>query len=563
MFLDYSGYEALTEINSSFGKYVLLLQQFESCRELKARLQLLQYLGKEFKIFEKLNVKDFKKSEGMVHRFYTMVISLKQIMEIGPLIRRSPAVLIVEFECPVKDCLDDLDPLHPLNKAYIFIHKQWTYYHRYYIVEKIKKVIINMAPTKEEDWSILHRIVYCDGFTERRYKKKKYLADIYIPQPLLKSNKITTISKFSQLSKFSNVRVYRFNTTAVGNPANLNKTNLKVQELNCKDFPNLVWTLEPEKFYVDMKPYKEHQRRKRQREEAAKIQLQLETQEKERKLLEETNEENCNELKGPSGLKNIMKTPLANKVANIFNSYTAVVTGNIQGITTEVNKENGNPSEMENGKLAEESRNQIQVSSETQIYNVCLQQEFPNNDGSNTSWNTTMRDIDPVHMNESCIRVWRKEQQMLGLEQAKTFERKLQRVGTLVDKRQFGGAVDNEGRIEFQRVTVGEKTASSASDYNKLSKNSHKEKTHGLMRKYLRVKFSISVKGRSNQSKKDDRKYSHKTKYEMSSLKNISNISQDTQISTSINLTDIRFKDMMAVKFRGFRARFAKFKINT
>ncbi|CAI4966615.1 ANL_collapsed_G0033930.mRNA.1.CDS.1 [Saccharomyces cerevisiae] len=82
MFLDYSGYEALTEINSSFGK---------------------------------------------------------QIMEIGPLVRRSPAVLVVEFDCPVEDCLDELDPLHPLNRAYIFIHKQWTYYHQYYIVEKVKK----------------------------------------------------------------------------------------------------------------------------------------------------------------------------------------------------------------------------------------------------------------------------------------------------------------------------------------------------------------------------------------------------------------------------------------
>ena len=93
MFLDYSGYEALTEINSSFGKYVLLLQQFENCRGLKGRLEMLKDLGKEFTIFEELNMEDFRESKSMVHRFYTMVISLRQIMEIGPLIRRSPCLL--------------------------------------------------------------------------------------------------------------------------------------------------------------------------------------------------------------------------------------------------------------------------------------------------------------------------------------------------------------------------------------------------------------------------------------------------------------------------------------
>lgn len=77
----------------------------------------------------------------------------------------------------------------------------------------------------------------------------------------MKSNKITTISNFSQLTKISNVRVYRFNATAACEPQNLNK-NLSIKELKDKDLPNLIWTLEPEKFYVDMRPYKEHEERK-------------------------------------------------------------------------------------------------------------------------------------------------------------------------------------------------------------------------------------------------------------------------------------------------------------
>ncbi|QID86459.1 hypothetical protein GRS66_009088 [Saccharomyces pastorianus] len=569
MFLDYSGYEALTEINSSFGKYVLLLHQFESCQRLKDRLQMLKDLGKEFSIFEGLRVGDFKESKSMVHRFYTMVISLKQIMEIGPLIRRSPAVLIVEFGTSIEDCLDELDPLHPLNTAYIFIYKQWAYYHQYYVIEKIKKVIINMAPVEEDDWSILHKVIYSDGFPERRYKNKKYLGDIYIPQPFMKSKKITTISKFSQISKISNVKVYRFHTTVVSDPSKLSKNNLKVQELGDKDFPNLIWTLEPENFYVDMKPYKEHRERKRQREEAARLKL-LE-QEKGSIILEEKNERNGNEIKVLPGLKNIMKTPLANKVVNIFSNYAAAVTGYTQAIETDVNDINGSTQqkdgdipELSNGKLAQQSRSQIQAGPKTQTNNSPLQAEFRNNDENNISWNTTMQDIDPIYMNEKCIRVWRKEQQMLGLERARTFDTRLQKDPIAANNEKFGKPGNNpKGRAKSQRIKIKtSNTASTIINKDELTVNSHRIETHGLVREYFKAKFSISSKG-SKRGEKTGQQYTYITKYDKNNINGINISSKDIQATVLTNLTDIHFRDVMTVKFKGFKAKFSEFKIIT
>lgn len=54
---------------------------------------------------------------------------------------------------------------------------------------------------------------------------------------------------------------------------------MSIKELKDKDLPNLIWTLEPEKFYVDMRPYKEHEERKKRREEEAKVRMQGEEQE--------------------------------------------------------------------------------------------------------------------------------------------------------------------------------------------------------------------------------------------------------------------------------------------
>lgn len=567
MFLDYSGYEVLTEINASFGKYVLLLHQFESRQRLKDRLQMLKDLGKEFRIFDRLHVEDFKESKSMVHRFYTMVISLKQIMEIGPLIRRSPAVLIVEFETSTEDCLDELDPLHPLNKAYVFIYKQWAYYHQYYVVEKIKKVILNMAPVEEDDWSILHKVVYCDGFPERRYRNKKYLGDIYIPQPFLKSRKITIISKFSQISKMSKVKVYRFNTTAVSDPAKLSKNNLKVQELESKDFPNLIWTLEPENFYVDMKPYREHRERKRQREE--EVRLKLLEEEKERIALEENNERNGNEITVLPALKNMMKTPLANRVVNIFSNYTAAVTSNAQAIAADVNNINGSiqqkdgdMSESENGNLVQQSRSRIQAGSKTQTNNTCLQAGFRNNDENNISWNTTMQDIDPIYMNENCIRVWRKEQQMLGLERAKTFDRNLQKDLIVANNENFEKPEnDLKERAKSQRIR-SKKTNTASTIITKDEPNvyGHKVKTHGLVREYFKTKFNISSKG-SKRGKKNGQQYTCKTKYDRDNINSSNSSSKDIQETVLTNLTDVHFKDVMTVKFKGFKARFSEFKI--
>ncbi|EHN01422.1 YKR015C-like protein [Saccharomyces cerevisiae x Saccharomyces kudriavzevii VIN7] len=564
MFLDYSGYETLTEINSSFGKYILLLQQFEDCWALNGRLQMLKDLGKEFKVFEKLNVEHFKKSNDMVHRFYTMVISLKQIMEIGPLIRRSPAVLIVEFECPVEDCLDELDPLHPLNKAYIFIYKQWTYYHQYYIVEKIKKLILKMAPVREDDWSVLHKVVYCDGFAERRYKKKKYVGDVYIPQPLLKSSRITTISRFSQLTKIVKVRVYRFNTTALCDPGNLSKNNLQVQELKDKDLPNLIWTLEPEKFYVDMKPYRNYLEGKKEREET-ELRLQAEIQK--RKIQEESNERDSNEVNVPPGLKNIMKTPLANSVVNIFNNYTAVVTGIatvVSGKNEGILQKDGDISETTNSELVQQSISQTQIDSDTPINSAYFRPGFQDNHEHNTSWNTTMRDIDPVSMNEQCARVWRKEQQMLGLEKSRFFRRKLQEDGTVVRKKQSKKQGNSsEGRIELQNVIVGTKIASTAGNNNNLGKKCNKKETHGLVRQYLKVKLNILSHENSIQQEKDNKKYVDVIKYNMSNIRKINNMSKRNGETAPTNLTDIRFKDVMTVKFRGLKVKFRRFKINT
>ncbi|QHS74606.1 uncharacterized protein SPAR_K02230 [Saccharomyces paradoxus] len=564
MFLDYSGYEALTEINSSFGKYVLLLQQFENCRGLKGRLEMLKDLGKEFTIFEELNMEDFRESKSMVHRFYTMVISLRQIMEIGPLIRRSPAVLVVEFDCPVEDCLDELDPLHPLNRTYIFIHKQWIYYHQYYIVEKVKKVILNMAPVREDDWSILHKVVYSEGFAERRWKNKKYLGDIYIPQPLLKSNKITTISNFSQLTKISKVRVYRFNATAVCDPENLNKKNLSVKELKDKDLPNLIWTLEPEKFYVDMRPYKEHQERKKRRKEST-----LRTQgEKQENSITENNKRDINEVRASPGLKNIMKTPLANKVVNIFNNYAAVVTGYVTEVDKNEDDErrDGNRLEIGNDEIAQKLGSESRDDSETQMDSACIQLELQDNDENNISWNTTMRDIDPIYMSERCVRVWRKEQQMLGLEKARTFEKKYHKDFMVMNENQFEEPGKYSGRrIKIRNARARTKIASSASENNndsKSSKNCHKEEAHGLVREYFKNKLNLSPHRDRYQEVKDKRKYKNIMKYNSNSFNSINKISGEFQVYGPTTLTDIHFKDVVTVKFKDLKAKFRKLKIN-
>ncbi|CAI4608942.1 BBL_G0033230.mRNA.1.CDS.1 [Saccharomyces cerevisiae] len=567
MFLDYSGYEALTEINSSFGKYVLLLQQFEGCRSLKDRLQMLKDLGREFMIFENLNVEDFRESKNMIHRFYTMVISLRQIMEIGPLVRRSPAVLVVEFDCPVEDCLDELDPLHPLNRAYIFIHKQWTYYHQYYIVEKVKKVILDMAPVKEDDWSILHKVVYSEGFVERRYKKKKYLGDIYIPQPLMKSNKITTISNFSQLTKISNVRVYRFNATAACDPQNLNKKNLSIKELKDKDLPNLIWTLEPEKFYVDMRPYKEHEERKKRREEEAKVRMQGEEQEN---IMIERKKMDSIEVEASSGLKNIIKTPLANRVVNTFNNCAAVVIGYVTEVdkVKEDNEEKNNDRpKIANDGIAQKSRSESEDNAGTPMDNAYFQPEPQDNDQNNISWNTTMKDIDPIYMSERCARVWRKEQQMLGLEKAQTFEKKYCKDQMVMDENQVEEpGKHSERRTKNQVVRPRTKIASSASKNDnsnnknsKSCKNCHKEEAHGLVREYLKIKLNISPHGERNQRTKDKRKCI--MKYNASS-NNINKMAGESEVLGSTILTDIHFKDVVTVKFRDFKAKFKKVKIN-
>lgn len=78
----------------------------------------------------------------------------------------------------------------------------------------------------------------------------------------------------------------------------------------------------------------------------------------------------------------MMKTPLANRVVNIFSNYTAAVTSNAQAIAADVNNINGSiqqkdgdMSESEYGNLVQQSRSRIQAGSKTQTNNTACKQD--------------------------------------------------------------------------------------------------------------------------------------------------------------------------------------------
>ena len=335
------------------------------------------------------------------------------------------------------------------------------------------------------------------------------------------------MSNFSQLTRISKVRVYRFDAAIVCDANNYNKKTLNVKKLKDTELPNLIWTLEPEKFYVDMKPYKEHQERKKWREEA-KLNMQAEEQEN---STSKNSENNIEELEASAGLKNIIKTPLANKVVNIINNYAAVVTGyvtDVEKINDSNQRKEDDIPEISYGEIGQEFGSQLQVSSGTSMENACFQSRFQNNYENDISWNTTMRDIDPVYMTEQCARVWRKEQQMLGLEKAKAFERKLHKDTMIVSKKQFEEpGKDSKRRKRVHNVTSRRIIATTASKHDdfKQEKYCYEEETHGLMRDYFKVKLNISVHGNRMQREKDKRSHALTIDNNSNNFENINNLS--------------------------------------
>lgn len=143
------------------------------------------------------------------------------------------------------------------------------------------------------------------------------------------------------------------------------------------------------------------------------------------------------EVEASSGLKNIIKTPLANRVVNTFNNCAAVVIGYVTEVdkVKEDNEEKNNDRpKIANDGIAQKSRSESEDNAGTPMDNAYFQPEPQDNDQNNISWNTTMKDIDPIYMSERCARVWRKEQQMLGLEKAQTFEKNIVKIRWLWTK---------------------------------------------------------------------------------------------------------------------------------
>ncbi|KOG98562.1 uncharacterized protein DI49_2975 [Saccharomyces eubayanus] len=130
MFVDCSGLESYTDINTSFGKLVNTYYCFAACDCVDEQLGILKSLVPAYYEVAALTNTDFVsgRAGGITQKLLAMAMTLRQVADCLALIERCDSVVPVEVANPTsfKGSVMTL----PLSRAYARLLDDWSYYMR-------------------------------------------------------------------------------------------------------------------------------------------------------------------------------------------------------------------------------------------------------------------------------------------------------------------------------------------------------------------------------------------------------------------------------------------------